>query len=69
MTWRDVVESELFVRRGLRLCAHQNDAEIDVVRTPAIYSGFNSTVTADIPAAGDTTRCSSGGHKKVRAHA
>lgn len=52
-TWREVIESELFARRGLRLRAHQNGAEIDVVRTPAVYSGFDTTVSTDVPAAGE----------------
>jgi crotonobetainyl-CoA:carnitine CoA-transferase CaiB-like acyl-CoA transferase len=50
--WRDVVESELFARRRLRLRARQDGREIDVVRTPAVYSGFATTLATEIPAAG-----------------
>jgi crotonobetainyl-CoA:carnitine CoA-transferase CaiB-like acyl-CoA transferase len=51
-SWRDVVESELFARRRLRLPARQEGREIDVVRTPAVYSGFVTTLATEIPAAG-----------------
>jgi crotonobetainyl-CoA:carnitine CoA-transferase CaiB-like acyl-CoA transferase len=51
-SWRDVVESELFARRRLRLRARQEGREIDVVRTPAVYSGFATTLATEIPAAG-----------------
>jgi crotonobetainyl-CoA:carnitine CoA-transferase CaiB-like acyl-CoA transferase len=51
-SWRDVVESELFARRRLRLRARQEGREIDVVRTPAVYSGFVTTLETEIPAAG-----------------
>ena len=51
-SWRDAVESELFARRRLRLRARQEGREIDVVRTPAAYSGFVTTLATEIPAAG-----------------
>lgn len=52
-TWRDVVTSELFARRNLRLVASQSGREVQVVRTPALYSSFDTTVECDIPAAGE----------------
>jgi CoA:oxalate CoA-transferase len=52
-TWRGVVESELFARRGMRLQARQTEMDVDVVRTPALYSGFDTTLSTDIPAAGE----------------
>jgi crotonobetainyl-CoA:carnitine CoA-transferase CaiB-like acyl-CoA transferase len=52
-TWRDVVESELFLRRGLRVRAEQNAREMDVVRTPALYSEFDTTLERYIPAANE----------------
>ena len=52
-TWRGVVESELFARRGIRLRACQAGTDVDVVRTPALYSGFDTTLSTDIPAAGE----------------
>jgi crotonobetainyl-CoA:carnitine CoA-transferase CaiB-like acyl-CoA transferase len=51
--WRDVVESELFARRGMRLRVRQAEMDVDVVRTPALYSGFDTTLSTDIPAAGE----------------
>ena len=52
-SWRDVVESELFARRGMRLRVRQAAMNVDVVRTPALYSGFDTTLSTDIPAAGE----------------
>jgi crotonobetainyl-CoA:carnitine CoA-transferase CaiB-like acyl-CoA transferase len=51
--WRDVVESELFARRGIRLRVRQAEMDVDVARTPALYSGFDTTLSTDIPAAGE----------------
>ena len=53
MPWRDVVESELFARRGMRLRVRQAEMDLDVLRTPALYSGFDTTLSTDIPAAGE----------------
>jgi crotonobetainyl-CoA:carnitine CoA-transferase CaiB-like acyl-CoA transferase len=52
-TWQGVVESELFARRGMRLRARQTEMDVEVVRTPVLYSGFDTTLLTDIPAAGE----------------
>lgn len=52
-TWRDVVSSELFARRGLRVAVEQGGRDLDVVRTPALYSTFVTTAATAIPALGE----------------
>ena len=37
----------------MRLRVRQAEMDVDVVRTPALYSGFDTTLSTDIPAAGE----------------
>lgn len=51
-TWAEVVDSEIFRRRGLRLAAEQDGLTVDVLRTPALYSAFETTQERVVPELG-----------------
>lgn len=52
-TWREVVDSELFGRRGLRLDAEQAGRRVAVVRTPARFSSFATDHETYVPGLGE----------------
>ncbi|MDV7089121.1 CaiB/BaiF CoA transferase family protein [Rhodococcus opacus] len=50
--WPDVVASEIFARRNLSIHAVQDGVEVDVIRTPARFSAFDTTQHTTIPSLG-----------------
>ena len=52
-TWGEVVRSELFSRRGLRVNAIQDGRDITVLATPARYSAFTADDVTSLPALGE----------------
>ncbi|GAB2642514.1 CoA transferase [Nocardioides ginkgobilobae] len=52
-SWREVVESDLFARRGLRVDAEQSGRPVAVVRTPARLSSVGPEQETHIPSLGE----------------
>ncbi|MFW0797801.1 CoA transferase [Gordonia sp. CPCC 205515] len=49
-SWADVIDSDIFADRHLRVSAEQDGRRVDVLRTPARYSSFSTTTETRIPA-------------------
>ena len=51
--WADVVHSDVFKRRALSVPATQDGHDLSVLRTPARYSGFDTSCRAEVPDLGE----------------
>ncbi|WP_424936331.1 MULTISPECIES: CaiB/BaiF CoA transferase family protein [Bacteria] len=52
-TWSEVVRSEIFAERELRVTASQDGRPVDVPRTPARYSAFDDVAAVALPRLGE----------------